>query len=356
MNREELAELQQHVHTWAAELGFQQVGFADTDLSHVVPEYRRWLAERLYGDMSYMNRNVEKRSDPKKLIDGTVCVISTRMDYLSDRPVRIVSDPQRAQISHYATGRDYHKVMRKRLAVLGNRIESAAGGQYRAFVDSAPVLEKPLAAKAGLGWVGKNTLILNKQAGSFFFLGELFTNIPFQTNDVPSEDECGTCKACISICPTGAILGPRKLEARRCISYLTIEHKGAIPLEYRKAIGNRVFGCDDCQLICPWNRFAKVSTETDFMPRHGLDAATLVELLHWDEATFLAKTAGMAIRRVNFSQWVRNLAVAAGNATPSTALLQALEHQKNAALTRQDDMCLEHIDWALEELKHCQAA
>lgn len=346
----QLADLQAKIEDWAAELGFQQIGFTDTDLSAYTADYQHWLAARFHGDMGYMARNVEKRTDPAKLVPGTIRIISARMDYLPEESPRLDKNPNSARVSRYAVGRDYHKVVRKRLAQLANRIENEVEHRYRAFVDSAPVLEKPLAVKAGLGWVGKHTLVLNQEAGSFFFLGEIFTDIPFETTTQQATDRCGACKACISVCPTQAIIGPRQLDARRCISYLTIEHKGSIPVEFRKAIGNRVFGCDDCQLVCPWNRFAKLSEELDFRPRHELDKASLIDLLEWDEDTFLKRTEGMAIRRVNFSQWVRNLAVAAGNAEPSDRLREALASQREMAIARADRMCLEHIDWALNEL------
>ena len=351
MKAKEIIALQRQIHEWAKELGFQQVGFTDTDLSAYSPDYRQWLAKRFYGEMNYMARNVEKRVDPSELLPGTVCVISARMNYLTEDSPSLNNNPNAANISRYALGRDYHKTVRQRLNRLAKRIEEHVEHKFRAFVDSAPVLEKPLAAKAGLGWVGKHTLVLNEEAGSFFFLGEIFTDIPFEPNHDAAEDRCGACRACINVCPTGAIIGPRQLDARRCISYLTIEHKGAIPVEFRKAIGNRVFGCDDCQLICPWNRFANTSIETDFTPRHGLDSATLTDLLAWNEATFLKRTEGMALRRVNFSQWVRNLAVAAGNAEPSTALKVALQDQCAMAQDRGDEMCLEHLEWALNQLE-----
>ena len=352
MNALELKQFQDLVIAWAEELGFDQIGFSDIDLSAYEASYQSWLAQRFYGDMGYMQRNVEKRLDPSQLIPDTVCVISVRMNYLTEDSPKILNDPDRGNISRYALGRDYHKTVRQRLRRLSQRIEAHTGNEYRAFVDSAPVLEKPLAEKAGLGWVGKHTLILNEEAGSFFFLGELFTDIPFKTNEQPQTDRCGACKACINICPTKAITGPRQLDARRCISYLTIEHKGSIPVEYRKAIGNRIFGCDDCQLICPWNRFAQISIESDFTPRHGLDNPRLIDLLMWDEATFLARTEGMAIRRINFSQWLRNLAVAAGNATSSPELIQAVSRQRDLSLERQDNLAREHLDWALTQLTH----
>ena len=351
MNPQATAELQQQIYSWAEELGFQQIGFTDTDLGAYTPDYQRWLAAKFHGEMRYMAHNVAKREHPQELLPGTLCIISARMNYLRQDNPQLVRDVNRGNISRYALGRDYHKTVRKRLNRLANRIETHAGNQFRAFVDSAPVLEKPLAVKAGLGWVGKHTLILNEEAGSFFFLGEIFTDIPFRANANQPRDRCGNCKACINVCPTKAIVGPRQLDARRCISYLTIEHKGTIPLEFRKAIGNRVFGCDDCQLICPWNRFAQVSVEPDFIPRNGLDQATLIELLQWDEQTFLSRTEGMALRRINFSQWVRNLAVAAGNAEPSAELHRALTHRKKCAYERADLMCVEHLAWALDQLR-----
>ena len=350
MKSKEIASLQRQIDGWAKELGFQQIGFTDTDLSSYTPDYLQWLANRFYGDMSYMARNVEKRTHPSELLPGTVCIISARMNYLTEDSPRLNDDPNSANISRYALGRDYHKTVRKRLNQLAQRIENHVDHQFRAFVDSAPVLEKPLAAKAGLGWVGKHTLVLNEEAGSFFFLGEIFTDIPFEPNHDIAEDRCGACQACINVCPTKAIIGPRQLDARRCISYLTIEHKGSIPIEFRQAIGNRIFGCDDCQLICPWNRFARTSIETDFTPRHGLDSATLIDLLTWDEATFLKRTEGMALRRINFSQWIRNLAIAAGNAEPSPALKTALRGQRAKAEARGDEMCSEHLVWALNQL------
>ncbi len=351
MNSKQIAALQTEIPIWAAELGFQQIGFTDTDLSAYAPDYRQWLADKLFGDMGYLTRNVEKRLDPEKLLPDTVCVISARMDYLAEDAPQINLDRNAANISHYARGRDYHKIVRKRLNLLAERIESRVDHRFRAFTDSAPMLEKPLAEKAGLGWVGKHTLVLNQEAGSFFFLGEILTDIPFRPNTATAIDHCGNCRACINICPTRAIVGPRRLDARRCISYLTIEHKGSIPVELRKSIGNRVFGCDDCQLICPWNRFARTSIEPDFTPRHGLDRATLIELLAWDKATFLKRTEGMALRRINFSQWLRNLAVAAGNAEPSTPLRSTLHKQRHLALARSDELALEHLDWALLQLE-----
>ena len=342
-----LERLVQDIGLWGRELGFQQVGIADADLSAYAPDVRRWLAEKFYGDMRYMARNVRKRLHPQELLEGTVRVVSARMDYLPGARPPLPTAAKNAYIARYALGRDYHKTVRRRLVTLAKRIdERVANGRFRAFVDSAPVLEKPLAEKAGLGWIGKNTLLLNETAGSFFFLGEIFTNAPLPVTPPTqrARDRCGACKACINVCPTGAIVGPKRLDARRCIAYLTIESKAPIPLELREAIGNRVFGCDDCQLVCPWNRHARRTAEADFASRHGLDNPPLEDLLSWDEATFLAKTEGMALRRINFQQWLRNVAVAAGNAAPSERLIALLRERRLEA----GQMAREHIDWALE--------
>ena len=343
-------ELAAQLETWALDLGFQQVGVTDTDLNDYTPDYRAWLERQFQGGMAYMARNVGKRTDPSKLVPGTVRVISVRMDYLTASRGDILNDSSRGYISHYALGRDYHKTVRGRLRALAKQIEIHAGGQYRAFTDSAPILEKPLAAKAGIGWVGKNTLILNESAGSWFFLGEIFTDVPLPVNTELQEDKCGACKACINVCPTGAIVGPRQLDARRCISYLTIEHKGVIDEELREFIGNRIFGCDDCQLVCPWNRFAQASNESDFAPRHGLDDPTLIKLLAWNEAEFLEHTKGMALRRINYSQWVRNLAVAAGNASYTPELIRAVNEKLSESRRIGDTLAGQHLKWAVKKL------
>ena len=347
------AALVRCIEHWAAALGFQQIGIADTDLSAYAPEFRRYLAANLSGDMGYLHRGAKQRLAPAALLPGTVRVISARMNYLGVEPPAATDLPTNdgsAYIARYALGRDYHKTVRRRLARLARQIEDAAGGTHRAFTDSAPVLEKPLGEKAGLGWQGKNTLLLNADAGSWFFLGEIFTTLPLPVTKKPAaqpskqaEPSCGQCRACISVCPTGAILGPRRLDATRCISYLTIEHKGAIPPALRPAIGNRVFGCDDCQIVCPWNRYAKRSAEADFAPRHGLDAVAIADLLAWDEATFNQRTLGMALRRINYQQWLRNLAVAAGNAPRSGAIVAGLK----ARWVEAEAMAREHIAWAL---------
>ena len=341
----DLDALADDIRVWALELGFQQVGISDTDLSGCAPDVRRWIAQGLHGTMGYMARNVDKRVHPERLFDSTIRIISARMDYLpGDSMPPLPENDGSAYVARYALGRDYHKTVRRRLARLARRINArVGGGRYRAFADSAPVLEKPLADKAGIGWTGKNTLLLHEDAGSMFFLGEIYTNVPLPVSDARARDQCGACKACINVCPTGAIVGARRLDARKCISYLTIEHKGSIPPELREAVGNRVFGCDDCQLVCPWNRYARKTGETEFAPRHGLDSASLAELLSWDESTFAAKTEGMALRRVNYRQWVRNLAVAAGNAPYREELVGLLRRRRVDA----DAMVVEHIDWAL---------
>ncbi len=293
-----------------------------------------------------MTAHETRRSRPADLLPGTVRVICARMDYM---PVgvtdadTVLADPSLGFISRYALGRDYHKVMRNRLRRLGDRIEQAIGRyHYRVFTDSAPVLEKPLAEKAGLGWIGKHTNLLHREAGSWFFLGEIYTDLPLPI-DEPVENHCGRCQACIDICPTGAITGPYELDARLCISYLTIELRGSIPIELRPLIGNRIFGCDDCQLVCPWNRFAKPTTEPDFDVRHDLDTARLVDLFTWTEAQFLAKTEGSAIRRIGYVCWLRNIAVALGNAPTSDVVIAALQARRDHS----SELVREHVRWAL---------
>lgn len=345
------ASLALEIKEWGKELGFQQVGICDTDLIEHESHLKQWLAKQFHGDMDYMANHGDKRSRPTELVPGTQRIIVVRMDYLSDNTLeQTLASTETAYISRYTLGRDYHKLIRKRLQLLAEKITQKAGlFGYRAFVDSAPVLEKALAEKAGLGWIGKHTLLLDKQLGSWFFLGELFTDLPLPV-DTPSEKHCGTCSACIDVCPTQAIVAPYQLDSRRCISYLTIELKDAIPEHLRKAMGNRVFGCDDCQIVCPWNRFAPQSSEPDFAPRHGLEAAQLLELFLWDEATFLEKTAGMAIRRTGYRGWLRNLAVGLGNAPYSEHIMHALQNR----LAECDDMVAEHIRWALQQQKHKQ--
>jgi len=350
-------QLAADIKQWGRELGFQQLGVADLDLSAYRRHLEHWLAAGRHGSMGYMARNFEARLDPAVLVPGTARVITARMDYLpaGQDPLMVLQQGQLGYVSRYALGRDYHKVVRRRLRDLAARIETAAGGQHRAFTDSAPVLEKALAEKAGLGWIGKHTLLINEDAGSWFFLGEIFTDIALPTEPPASikpgkPDPCGRCRACITVCPTQAIVGPRELDAQRCISYLTIEHRGAIPIELRSAIGNRIFGCDDCQLFCPWNRYATQTVETDFTPRHGLDGAELIELLGWSEADFLTRTEGTALRRIKYWQWLRNVAVAVGNAPPAVGNIAALEKARVACQAADHaDIVREHIDWAIAQ-------
>lgn len=342
----DLAVLRDDIDRWARALGFDRVGVTDTDLGRHPEHLQRWLAAGHHATMDWFERNHDKRSDPVQLVPGTARIISVRMHYAppDDDPMTVLAQGDRAYVSRYALGRDYHKVMRPRLAKLARQIDEVAGpAGFRAFTDSAPVLEKALAEKAGLGWIGKNTLILSREAGSLFFLGELFTDLPLPTDAPHERDLCGSCSACLDVCPTNAFVGPRELDAGRCISYLTIEHRGAIPEPLRAAMGNRIFGCDDCQLVCPWNKWARVTDEVDFHPRHGLEGADLVELFQWSEAQFLERTAGSAIRRTGYQGWLRNLAVALGNAPPSARIIAALRERRPQV----DDMVREHIDWAL---------
>ena len=349
-----LAELASRIRQWGAELGLQQVGITDTQLAGHEQRLQRWLEDGFHGEMGYMARHGSRRSRPAELVPGTVRVISVRMGYLSAaaRPAReLLEQADKALISRYALGRDYHKVLRKRLQRLASLVEKEIGPYgYRVFVDSAPVLEKALAEKAGLGWIGKHSNLLNRRAGSWFFLGEIYTDLPLPL-DMPSENHCGDCVRCIEACPTDAIVGPYRVDARRCISYLTIELKGSIPEELRPLVGNRVFGCDDCQLFCPWNRFAQFTSEDDFAPRHGLDDASLLELFAWTEEEFLRRTEGSAIRRTGYVGWLRNLAVALGNSKPRDkpsrkAVIEALQSRREDP----SELVREHVEWALRQL------
>jgi epoxyqueuosine reductase len=339
MDYEGLAE---RIRQWGRELGFQAVGIADADLSAAEPRLLDWLAQGRHGEMEYMARHGALRARPAELKPGTLRVISCRMDYATGEPDELPSPTAMAYIARYARGRDYHKVLRGRLQQLCARIEGEAGSfGYRVFTDSAPVMEVELAVRAGIAWRGKHTLALNR-TGSWFFLGEVFTDLPLPA-DAPVEEHCGSCRRCIDVCPTQAIVGPYELDARRCISYLTIEHKSAIPEELRALIGNRVYGCDDCQLVCPWNGFAQPAAEPDFQVRNGLDRATLVELFGWSEAEFDERLRGSPIRRIGYERWLRNLAVGLGNAPRSPAVLAALRSRADhpSALVR------EHVQWAL---------
>ena len=338
-------ELAARLRGWAREAGFQQVGICGVELGEHPAYLERWLAAGRHGEMGYMAKHGRRRARPQELVPGTVRVLSLRMDYWpgDTQPLHVLEQPDKAYISRYALGRDYHKLIRRRLARLARRLQRAAGGNYRAFVDSAPVLERAIAEQAGLGWIAKNTMLINPGAGSWFFLGEIYTDVPLPEDPPHREKHCGSCAACLDICPTQAFAGPFQLDARRCISYLTIEHPGSIDESLRPLMGNRVFGCDDCQLVCPWNKFARPASEEAFRPRHGLKAADLAELFLWSEADWRARTAGSAIRRIGYERWLRNLAVGLGNASSSPAVIAALRRRAEhpSALVR------EHVAWAL---------
>ncbi len=339
-------QLVSQIRSLATDLGFQQLGISQPDIGQHERWLQTWLAAGYHGDMEWMASHGSKRTRPAELVPGTQRVISVRMDYLPAEPAmaKRLGQPERAYISRYALGRDYHKLMRRRLQQLAERIQALVGPfGYRAFVDSAPVMERALATRAGLGWIGKNTMLINRQAGSYFFLGELYTDLPLPLDSSYEQEHCGRCRACLDKCPTQAFVGPHVLDARRCISYLTIELKGSIPLELRPMMGNRVFGCDDCQLVCPWNRFAKPSAEDDFKPRHQLDQAELVSLFRWDEETFLRNTEGSPIRRIGHERWLRNLAVGLGNATSSIPVIEALKSRAD----HPSELVREHVHWAL---------
>ena len=351
-------ELLKNIDLWSKQLGFQQLGVSDIDLSEHEAHLNNWLAAGFHGEMDYMHKHGSKRSHPEELVDHTCRVITVRMDYmppdceLSDT---VLADPTLAFISRYALGRDYHKVMRKRLQKLADKINTQINDfNYRVFVDSAPVLEKALAEKSGLGWIGKHSNLINQKAGSWFFLGEIYTNIPLPITAHQTDNHCGTCTSCIDICPTKAIVAPYKVDARRCISYLTIELHGSIPIEFRKDMGNRIYGCDDCQLCCPWNRFSQPTQEQDFFTRHPLDAPDLVELFNWSEAEFLKQTEGSAIRRIGYERWLRNISIALGNAPTSEKIISTLKKRKNQIDQTQLTSLLEHIDWALKQ--HCKTS
>ncbi len=351
----DLNQLASDIKIWGRELGFQQVGITDIDMGDAEARLQEWLAKGYHGSMEWLTAHDNKRSRPADLVPGTVRVISVRMDYLpgDTEQIKTLKDPTKAYVSRYTLGRDYHKLIRKRLSTLAKQIDDALPSNYpkehewlnRAFVDSAPVMERPLAEKAGLGWQGKHTLILNSTAGSWFFLGEIFTFLPLPIDQPDQLNQCGECTACLKVCPTDAFTAPYELDARRCISYLTIENKGAIPLEFREPIGNRVFGCDDCQAICPWNKYAQFTQETDFLPRHGLANSDLVTLFNWTEKEYLANTEGSAIRRIGYEGWLRNLAVGLGNAPSDVRIIEALQTKRESV----SPLIQEHIDWALAQ-------
>lgn len=349
ISNREMLSLALQIKQWGQELGFQQVGISDTDLSEAEAHLHNWLNNNFHGEMDYMQRHGAKRSRPALLHEGTNSVISVRMDYLPESAATMnqsLADPFSAYISRYALGRDYHKMMRNRLQKLADKIQAQAGlFGYRVFVDSAPVLEKALAEKAGLGWIGKHSNLINRKAGSWFFLGEIFTDLPLPS-DNKATAHCGACSACLDICPTQAIVAPYQVDARRCVSYLTIELHGSIPEELRPLIGNRIYGCDDCQIICPWNRFAKMTGEKDFSPRHQLNTRQLLDVFAWSETTFLTKTEGSAIRRIGHERWLRNIAVALGNAAVNPYIIEALK----TMLNHHSEMVREHVQWALDQL------
>ncbi len=347
MGEIDFIELAREIKQWAKELGFQETAITDVDLSEYEHLLESWIANSYHGTMDYMARNQEKRCHPDQLVPGTIRVICVRMDYALEREnsFSALQEQDKAYISRYARGRDYHKLIRKRLQQLADRIEDVVGEfGFRAFVDSAPVLERALAEKSGLGWIGKNTMLINKEAGSWFFLGELFTDLPLPV-EKSASGHCGSCTACIEVCPTDAFVNPNLLDANRCISYLTIELRDSIPEEFRQAMGNRVFGCDDCQLVCPWNKFAKISNEDDFKPRHNFDDIELTKLFAWSESEFLTNTAGSAIRRIGYECWQRNIAVALGNAETSDDVIAALKK----GLGTESIMVKEHVEWALAQ-------
>lgn len=341
-----LDETARKLKAFGKHIGFQQIGITNVDLTVAESHLLDWLGRDFHGEMHYMKHHGLKRSQPAKLRPGTIRIISGRMDYLpgqAQNSQAILSDDKLAYVARYALGRDYHKVLRRRLLKLAGFLADLVGPySYRVFTDSAPVMEKALAEKSGLGWIGKHTNLIAQQCGSWFFLGEIYTDLPLPI-DTPSTNHCGTCQTCIDICPTDAIIAPYQLDARRCISYLTIELRGNIPIALRPLVGNRIFGCDDCQLICPWNRFARLSTEKDFLPRQHLDAEKLVTLFLWSKQAFLKNTEGSPIRRIGYDAWLRNIAVALGNQTKNETVLNVLYTK----LDNTPPMVREHIQWAI---------
>lgn len=339
-------QLAQQIKQWATELGFHSSGITDAHLQAAEIHLMNWLRAGFHGEMAYMAKHGERRTRPADLIPGTLRIISVAMNYLPEALEHCKATLGRkdlAYIARYSLGKDYHRVLRRRLQQLAELISAQAGDfAHRAFTDSAPVMEKALAEKAGLGWIGKHTNLINKNQGSIFFIGEIYTNIPLAI-DTPAENHCGSCETCIQVCPTQAIVGPYQLDARRCIAYLTIEYKGIIPEELRPLVGNRVFGCDDCQLFCPWNRYAQVTPHAAFSPRHHLDQSTLIELFQWTEQEFLTKTQGSALRRIGYPQWLRNIAVGLGNAPSHPQIIPVLQQKLNHSSA----LVQEHVAWAL---------
>jgi len=348
LSEAELLSLANEIKAWGKTLGFQHVGISDVDLKDHEANLQKWLDNDYHGEMDYMAKHGMKRARPDELLPGTLRVISARMDYLPEDAqfASNLENKDLAYISRYALGRDYHKVLRKKLKQLGDKIQHKIGQLgFRPFVDSAPILERPLAEKAGLGWVGKHSLLLDKNSGSWFFIGELLVDVPLPV-DKAQENQCGHCVACIKICPTQAIVAPYVVDGRRCISYLTIELQGSIPLEFRKAIGNRIYGCDDCQLICPWNRFAETTQESDYQAKDFLQNQSLISLFNWSESIFLKNTEGSPIRRIGYQRWLRNIAVALGNASTSIEVITALQEKLESST---DQLVNEHIQWAIAQ-------
>lgn len=352
-----MQNLSTSIKNWGLALGFNHIGITDTDLHEAEARHEDWIKKGFHGEMDYMAKHGIKRTRPAELVPNTLRVISVRLDYLPPNAADsedILQNSEKAFISRYALGRDYHKVLRNKLQKLCEKIQAELSQfyignfEYRVFTDSAPVLEVALAEKAGLGWRGKHTLLINEDRGSWFFLGEIYTNLPLEV-DVPATNHCGTCSSCMHVCPTQAITAPYEVDGRRCISYLTIELKGSIPLELRPLIGNRVYGCDDCQLFCPWNKFAEITKETDFAVRNGLDDISLVECFNWSEDEFKTNMAGSAIYRIGYEQWLRNIAIGLGNAKSSPQVIAVLQSRLNSA----SELLREHINWALDrQLNH----
>ena len=346
----DLSLLAEQIKLWSSELGFSSMGITDIDLSQDQRYLEKWLEKGYHGEMKYMERHGKKRSRPAELVQGTKRIISLSMNYLPENynGLELLEEDKKAFVSGYARGRDYHKIMRSRLKKLVSKIKVHSSHENRVFVDSAPVLEKALAQKAGLGWIGKNTLLLNKNAGSYFFLGEIYTDLELPIDEPKIVNHCGSCTSCMDVCPTKAFEGPNQLDARKCISYLTIEYKGSIKEELRPMMGNRIFGCDDCQIFCPWNKFLKITDEADFKPRHNLDDIDLSNLFMWSEEEFLKKTQGSPIRRAGYESWLRNIAIALGNAESSVEVLRVLHSKKDDP----SEIVKEHVNWAIDQHKN----
>ena len=350
LTKKDLSLLAEQIKLWSSELGFSSIGITDIDLSQDQRYLEKWLEKDYHGEMKYMERHGKKRSQPAELVEGTKRIISLSMNYLPENynGFELLKEDKKAFVSGYARGRDYHKIMRSRLKKLVSKIKVHSSHENRVFVDSAPVLEKALAQKAGLGWIGKNTLLLNKNAGSYFFLGEIYTDLELPIDEPEIVNHCGSCTSCMDVCPTKAFEGPNQLDARKCISYLTIEYKGSIKEELRPMMGNRIFGCDDCQIFCPWNKFLKITDEADFKPRHNLDDIDLSNLFMWSEEEFLKKTQGSPIRRAGYESWLRNIAIALGNAESSVEVLRVLHSKKDDP----SEIVKEHVNWAIDQHKN----